>query len=194
MKAQALHSLGQGTEALEAWESLAQRASTVAMQNRARTGIMRVARDLCDYERVIAAADALLASSTAGTEDRNEAIFSRAVALDGCGRTAEARDAWRSIAYNTDDINGVKSAYYLAQSLYDSAEYSEAADATRAIIDSGTPHTYWLARAFILHSDILAAQNNTFEAREYLRSLRENYPGSETDIFQMIDTRLTELK
>lgn len=194
VKAQALHSLGQGTEALEAWESLAQRASTVAMQNRARTGIMRVARDLCDYERVIAAADALLASSTAGTEDRNEAIFSRAVALDGCGRTAEAREAWRSIAYNTDDINGVKSAYYLAQSLYDSAEYSEAADATRAIIDSGTPHTYWLARAFILHSDILAAQNNTFEAREYLRSLRENYPGSETDIFQMIDTRLTELK
>ena len=31
---------------------------------------------------------------------------------------------------------------------------------------------------------------NNFEADEYLRALRENYPGTETDIFNDIDSRL----
>ena len=41
-----------------------------------------------------------------------------------------------------------------------------------------------------LFSDIYAAQGKTFESREYLKSLKENYPGEETDIFRMIETRL----
>ena len=43
-------------------------------------------------------------------------------------------------------------------------------------------------------SDIYAAQGKIFEAREYLNALRSNYPGSESDIFDMIDTRLAKLK
>ena len=46
------------------------------------------------------------------------------------------------------------------------------------------------ARAYILLSDILRKQGNEFEANEYLKSLKENYPGQEADIFQMIDQRL----
>ena len=158
--------------------------------NMARMGIMRVARDLADQARVIAAADALLASSTTGSEERNEAIFSRAQALDLSGRTDEARRGWEQLADNTDDLYGAKSAFYLAQSYFDAKEYNEAQRRTEALIDASTPHTYWLARTFILLSDIYAAEGKTFEAREYLKSLRENYPGTETDIFQMIETRL----
>lgn len=193
VKAAALHSTGSGTESMIAWEELARRAGSPAMQNRARTGIMRVALDLGDWERAIAAADALLASSTAGAEDRNEATFVRGMALDGRGDSEAARDVWGQIAGMTDDINGVKSAYYLAQSLFDVRDYKGARAGAEAIIDSGTPHLYWLARAFVLLSDVFAAEGKKFEAREYLRSLRENYPGTETDIFQMIDIRLSNL-
>lgn len=194
VKAAAQHSLGQSAQALETWQQLARRASTPAMQNKARAGIMLLARDLGDYDLVIENADALLASSTAGAEDRNEAIFSRALALAQKGDTAGAIDAWQSIASLTDDINGVKSAYYMAQTLFDNGQTDRATEAVEDIIDSATPHTYWLARAFVLLSDIYVAQGKKFEAREYLRSLRENYPGSETDIYQMIDSRLTQLK
>ena len=39
-----------------------------------------------------------------------------------------------------------------------------------------------------------AQQGKNFEAREYLQALRSNYPGNESDIFDMIDTRLEKLK
>lgn len=194
VKAASEHSLGQGAAALASWQLLARKASTPAMQNMARAGIMRVARDIPDHDLVIESADALLTSSTAGAEDRNEAVFSRSMALDLKGDTDAARDGWESIAALTDDINGVKSAFYLAQSYYDAKDYAAAQHRLETLIDSSTPHTYWLARAFILLSDIFATSGKTFEAREYLRSLRENYPGSESDIFQMIDSRLSKLK
>ncbi len=190
VKANAEHSLGRGGDALRTWTMLESRASSPRTVNMARTGIMRVARDLSDQARVIAAADALLASSTIGAEERNEAIFSRAFALDLSGHTDQAREGWEQLAGNTDDLYGAKSAYYLAQSYFDAKENDEARRRTEALIDAATPHTYWLARAFILLSDIYSAEGKTFEAREYLKSLRENYPGNETDIFQMIETRL----
>jgi TolA-binding protein len=73
---------------------------------------------------------------------------------------------------------------------YNAGELKQAAKTVNALIDANPPHIYWLGRSFILLSDILTAQGNTSEAQEYLRSLRENYPGSEADIFQMIDSRL----
>lgn len=194
VKASAEHSLGLGADALASWQELARRASTPAMLNRARAGIMRVAHDMADNALVIENADALLASSTAGAEDRNEAIFMRGMARLRSGDSAAARADWESIAGQTDDLNGIKSAFYAGQSFFDDNLIDDARRSAEAIIDSATPHTYWLARGFILLSDILARQDQKFEAREYLRSLRENYPGSETDIFQMIDTRLNSLK
>ncbi len=194
VKAEAEYQLGRGGDALRTWSELEGRASSPRNINIARTGIMRVARDRADYPRVLAAAEALLASSTPGSEERTEAQFSRALALDMTGRTPDARRQWAEIAGNTDDLYGAKSAFYLAQSYMDGGDRAEARRHTQALIDSATPHTYWLARAFILLSDIYAADGKTFEAREYLNSLRENYPGTEADIFSLIDSRLEKLK
>ncbi|MCM1036682.1 MAG: tetratricopeptide repeat protein, partial [Bacteroides sp.] len=129
-----------------------------------------------------------------GTGVRAEAVFTRGLALSLQGKGAEARRAWESIAGDTDDLYGTKAAYYRAESLYEAGETAAAQKAVESLTDSATPHTYWLARAFILLSDIHAARGNKFEAREYLRSLRSNYPGDEPDIRRMIETRLEKLK
>lgn len=192
--AQAKYDLGRGEEALADWQALAARASSPAVQNTARAGIMRVARDMGDAPAMLAAADALLASSAPGAGLRDEATFTRGLAQSLQGHDADARATWLTIADDTDDIYGTKAAYYLAQSHYDNKNYKAAAERLERLIDSATPHTYWLARAFILLSDVHAAEGRKFEAREYLRSLRDNYPGTEADIRQMIDSRLENLK
>ena len=60
--------------------------------------------------------------------------------------------------------------------------------------DAGSPHEYWLARGYIVLADALAARSSKAAAREYLESLKENYPGTESDIIRMIDSRLNKLK
>lgn len=190
VKAEEEFAMGRGNAALESWQRLEQKASTPERVNAARTGIMRVGRDLADYPMVLRVTEAILSSSTAGAEARNEAVFSRALALDRSGKTTEARELWESIADRTDDLYGAKSAYYLAESLYDGHELDKALKAAQDFTSSRTPHKYWLARGFILLSDVYTAQGKDFEAKGYLRALRENYPGSESDIFEMIDSRL----
>ena len=58
-------------------------------------------------------------------------------------------------------------------------------------IQQGSPHMYWVARSFILLSDIYKAQGKEIEARQYLLSLRSNYTESD-DIADMIKERLGE--
>ena len=194
VKANALYDDGDAESALATWQALEQRASSSKTLNAARAGIMRAARDLGNSEALAAAADALLASSPIGSEDKNEAIFSKALALSETGNAGEARQLWESISPMTDDLYGAKSALYLAQSYFDSGMTDKAKTAVEALTGSGTPHSYWLAKGFILLSDIYASEGKTFEAREYLNALRENYPGNEADIFMMIDSRLSSLE
>ncbi len=193
IKANDLYAKGDAAGALAVWQALEQRASSSKNLNAARAGIMRSAHDLGDYNTVALAADALLASSTLGSEDKNEAVFEKALALSQTDRVAEARELWKTIAPMTDDLYGAKSAYYLAQNYFDDGLTADARTTVEALNGSGTPHSYWLARGFILLSDIYAAEGKTFEAREYLKALKENYPGSESDIFILIDSRLSLL-
>jgi predicted Zn-dependent protease len=153
-------------------------------------GILRISRDLSRWSDVITTADALLSSSTIGSDEKTEVVFSRGLAYSSKGNTAKATSDWSSIASLTDDLYGAKSAYYLAQMQYDNSNAKQARTTVEKLIASQTPHQYWLARGFILLSDIYRAEGKTFEANEYLTALKENYPGNESDIFKMIDQRL----
>ncbi|MDE6628497.1 MAG: tetratricopeptide repeat protein [Muribaculaceae bacterium] len=190
IKAEVEYSRGLATEALASYRELESRASDPEEVNAARLGVMRVSRDLADHEGAIAMADKLLASSGLGTDEKNEATFTKAISLRDLGRGQEAMTLWESLAHDTDDLFGTKSAYYMALYQYDSKDTKGARRTVDALIEANPPHDYWLAKAFILLSDILRQQGDTFEADEYLRSLKENYPGTESDIFREIERRL----
>lgn len=181
---------GEGEKALATFRKLETRASANRNLVAARLGILRVSRDMGKYADVITEADKLLSSEALPSANRSEVIFSKALALSETSRGADAAKEWEKLAKDTDDIFGAKSAYYLGQYYYDAGQYKKARGVTEKLIDSNTPHSYWLARGYILLSDICAKQGNDFEATEYLKSLKENYPGNESDIFMMIDKRL----
>lgn len=192
VKAEIEYRRGRGMDALAAWEELDEKASDVETKNIARLGIMRVARDMGDSTRLRATSDALINSSTLGAEEKTEAAFSKALAMSLDGETDDAIAAWQKLAENADDLYGAKSAVYAAEALIAAGRYDEAAKISETFVNSGTPHTYWLGRGFITLSDAYAGQGRDFEATEYLKALKENYPGEETDIFDMIDERLNK--
>lgn len=181
---------GKPAEALDAYRLLAGKASNEIDINNARMGILRLSRDLGSDEAVLETARQLLESSSLGNDDRNEVLLAKALSLRNTGNRDEADTILASLAANPGTLPGAKASYYLAQGYFDNGETSEALSQVNSLIDSNTPHEYWLARGFILLSDIKRVQGNTFEADEYLRSLRDNYPGDEPDIYQMIETRL----
>lgn len=191
-KGQAELALGMSADALATFGTLEQRASSPTTVGEARLGILRAAQDIADHTRAIEAADAILNSSTSSHQARREAQFARACALAASNRTDEALDQWAALANDANDIYAVKSHYYIAQHLFDQGRLDQSKEHINDIIDAGTTYYYWTARAFILLSDICRREGKDFEAREYLISLRKNYPGGEAEIFELIDSRLND--
>ena len=60
-------------------------------------------------------------------------------------------------------------------------------------IEVSTPHAYWLARSFVLLSDVYVKLDRKMEAKQYLLSLQQNYQAND-DIAGMIESRLAKLK
>ena len=189
--AQAEYEAGRIPEALELFKSLEAKAPNSALATDARLGIMRSARDLGDYALAGSTAETIINSSAAPAA-LSEAIYTRGLALDADGDTAGAIELWQSQAADTKNIFGAKSAFHAAEALFESGETDKALAAVQKFTGSGSPHAYWVARGFILMSDIYRKKGKDFEAREYLEALRDNYPGTETDILSMIESRLSE--
>ena len=91
------------------------------------------------------------------------------------GQDSEALPLLQEASNEMRTASGSEAKYLLAQYAFDHNKVSEATDIDNELIQSGTPHQYWLARGIILMSDILRTQGETFTADEYLKSLQLNY-------------------
>lgn len=189
LMAQADEERGDMSRALLWWHELADKASTPRMLNLARMGVARCGVATGEYAEAEAATGALLQSGALDTEQRVQAQGLRGIALQALGRDQDARDAWTHAAGHMSYPYGVESAFRLAQSYYDAGDTGQAEKWSKKVTDADTDSQYWVARAFILLSDIYSRQGDEFKAQQYLKSLRDNYPGDEQDIFEMIDTR-----
>ena len=191
VKARAESEMGKTEIAYSSFLELESHASGSNMLHDARMGMLQTAMDLGHYDDAVAAADKLLSSTaTTSQTDAAEIRYTRAMARERLGDHEKAVKEWAELAATPSDLYGAKSALQIAQSELDRGNLAAAKSAAEGLISSDTPQRYWLARGFIVYSDILRKEGSTFEADEYLKSLRSNYPGTEADIFQMIDDRL----
>ena len=182
--------LGKTAVAYTTYSELETRAAGATTLQNARMGMLRTAIELHQWTNALEAADKLSATSTGGGDNVREVAFCRALALERTDKFNEAEPIWSNLAKDHADLYGAKSAVYLGEALLHHNRLSDARKVADNFINANPPHQYWLARGFILLSDILRKQGHDFEANEYLKSLKENYPGKESDIFEMIDTRL----
>jgi len=57
-------------------------------------------------------------------------------------------------------------------------------------IDKNSPHQYWLAKSFILLSDIYLKNGDEFQAKHTLKSIVENYPDQNDGIMEITKQKL----
>ena len=189
IKAEIEYNQGKAEKALADYQKLEKCASSTSVLNEARMGILRAAYDLEKYGTVIEKADELLSSQN-DDELESEVMYAKAISLSHTGKAPESIELWETLSEDVEDIYGAMSAVELSQYYYEIGELENARIVIEEFLSSGTPHQYWLARGYIVLSDINRKEGKTFEANEYLRTLRDNYPGGDADIFKMIDERL----
>lgn len=178
--------------ALELYKRMIDRAVSQEERLSAETGALRSAYLLNDGKEVIAVASALLAESKLAPELSNEAHYYRAKAFLEAGETKEALQDLTVLAKDTRNVYGAEAKYLVAQLYFNAGETAKAEKEVLEYIEVSTPHTYWLARGFILLSDVYVRLDRKLEAKQYLLSLQQNYQ-AEDDIAQMIESRLANL-
>ena len=161
--------------------------------DRQRTSLFRIvssAGQISENEAVLLYADKALQTQLTA-DQKTEVKYWKAQALLSEGKRADARGLFEELCKDTRSRFGAESDYLLSQLLFDSGDKEGAEKVIMDFIQEGTPHMYWLARSFILLSDIYKSQGKDVEARQYLLSLKSNYT-EDDDIADMIAKRLEE--
>ncbi|MDD2799126.1 MAG: tetratricopeptide repeat protein [Bacteroidales bacterium] len=98
------------------------------------------------------------------------------------------------LATDTRNTNGAEAKYLLAEYYFNADNSKKAETEIFDYINKGTPHQHWLARSFILLTDIYIKNNDLFQAKQYLLSLKNNYKEKDVEIEQMIEERMIKVQ
>ncbi|MDO5571734.1 MAG: tetratricopeptide repeat protein [Bacteroidales bacterium] len=184
---------GESEKALESFKELALKAERADNKLAAKLGILRTSSVLGKNDDVIAAAGDLLNNENLSPEIKNEALYNRSKTLLLMNKKDAAVKDLLVLSKDTRNIFGAEAKYLLAQTYFDEGNSDKAEKVVFEQIDSATPHQYWLARCFILLSDIYIAKNDSFQAKQYLQNLENNYKGDD-DIESMIKERYSKIE
>jgi len=180
---------GEYTKAYQHYSQLAAQTQSAEMLMQALEGSLRSAFEAKDYETTANVATQIVQNGKASSNLVAEALLYRAESFIALGNPSEGIKDLQLLSQDNITIYGAQANVRLAQYAYDTNQYQAAEEILQKFIESGTTHQYWLARAFILLSDVYSKTDRKVEAREYLLSLRSNYNENE-EINRMIQERL----
>ncbi len=158
------------------------------------TGYVRSTVRTGDDERIMDMADRVGNMSAADQTARREADFAKAGVLDKLGRSDEAMEIYRKLSGEVRSREGAESAYRVIAAEYAAGNTARAEEAIYAFSDAQSPHSYWVARAFIVLGDIYRDKGDDFQARATYRSIVDGYSPADDGIVEEARKRIESLK
>ncbi len=180
---------GDRSKALDAYRELENRGGAEYAVE-AYIGIMRTADNIGvrgDYARRIINAGG---ASSDALEEAEFYLTESMLASKNSAERSEAEKTLRRLSANPFSEFGARSAVTLGEYLLKHGRYDEALSLMEDFTSAGSDRQYWVARGFIVMADAYTAKGDNYMAREYLQSLKRNYPGKEADIRNAIERRL----
>ena len=86
---------------------------------------------------------------------------------------------------------GAEAKYNLAALEFENADYSMSEKSLFALSKDYASSDYWVAKGFILLSDVYMKKGNTFQAKQTLQSIIDNYNGD--DLKTIAKTKLSSI-
>lgn len=183
---------GDYQKSLTLYSNLINKTASADKLQKAQIGMLRSAAKLNRCSDIIMAADKLLASAKLSPELSNEARYYRSKAYIQSRELNKALPDLKLLANDTRNVYGAEAKFQLAQIYFEQDNKSAAEKELLNYIEVSTPHVYWLARSFVLLSDIYMQTGRNVEAKQYLLSLKQNYNENQ-EINSMIESRLSKL-
>lgn len=181
---------GRSSDASDVYKALANTADKDFTAD-ALAGVARTASsdaDIIEYSRKARATGGLSA------EQAEEMQYLEAKALLNSGRQDEAINSLYDLASNPTTEAGAKAAVELGKYYVDKKDWNKAEKVLSDFTSAGSSHEFYLAKGFILLADTYQGQGKNYLAKEYLQTLKDNYPGNEPEILNAISSRLKSLK
>ncbi len=182
-------------KAIQAFETLSLIAKLENNKFEAKVGKMRAYYYNKEYSSAISNANTLLASEKLPPVLADEANYIIAKSMLITGKRSEATPILQKLASNTISPEGAEAAYLLVLDAYDGGDFNSVEERVYALSDSKTPHSYWLAKSFIVLGDSFAEREEWEQAEATFKSIKEGYkPQKESDdVLEQVDMRLKKI-
>jgi TolA-binding protein len=179
------------SRALVLYRQLEQQADAQENILDARIGMMRCSYRLKDYEAVIASARAVLGSSQTPDEITREASFILGKSYLEQGDQNKALEVLSGVAKDVKNKEGAEAKYLKADILFRQGKAEQAEKEILEFLELNTTHQYWLAKAYVLWSDIYLSRQDLFQAKATLQILKETYTGKADGIMETVTEKLS---
>lgn len=145
-----------------------------------------------EYKKI----DSLMTADKTTYDDntKNELYLTWAKSLVSLGNKKNALNILSQIKDKNIDTPTGAEAYVLQDQIrFETGDIKSAKKSIEKFIAESSSEQYWLAKAFILLSDIYRKQGDKVTAKQYLESLKNSYPNTNDDIQDLINQKLNKL-
>lgn len=143
----------------------------------ARKGQMRSQYRLERYADAIEASQAVIDTDKVSRDVEQEAQLIIGISALEQDNREMAENALRQAKEMADNERAAEAMYHLALITFRQGHYDEAEDQIFEYVNQMSAYDYWLAKTFLLLSDIYIETDNLFQAKHTLESIIENYDG-----------------
>ena len=144
-----------------------------------------------NYEGALVDAGKLLSVEKLSDQMKLEAMMIRANAYHFSDELPLAKSEYKKIAALSQGEAGAEAMYNVSEIEFKLSDNVSAEKSVFELINRYTAQDYWVARGFILLSDIYVKNGNDFQAKQTLTSIIDNYEGD--DLRKIANDKLTSI-
>jgi TolA-binding protein len=142
-------------------------------------GQMRCHYKTKNFPSAVLAAQKLLSSGKASADLTNEIHFILGQCYLAQEDLTQAESEFSICAKLSGSETGAEAGYNLAAIAFRTGRMADAEERVYSLAENFAAYDYWVAKGFILLSDVFLKNGNEFQARQTLESIIENYKGPE---------------
>jgi len=179
--------------AVNYYARLEENAELPANKLEARMGLLRCYYELKEYNNIPVVGKRILFTDKLPVELEKEARMTIAKSYYEDKRFILALEEFKTLSNNVVTVEGAESKYRIAEIYFNQNDLEKSEKEIFEFIDMNSPHQFWLAKSFLLLSDIYTIKKDAFQASQTLKSIIDYYDNKTDGIYDTAKQKLESI-